>query len=380
MKTAKLVELEPPRRGEQIWTAIEDQAAIRRAMNQWERGLREGAKLFAGLGSEIIWIPSESYWCHFHKPQREHPNWTYWNVFGIVPEKFDQNMIVQIDPPISGKNTNVQGVVAKDESGRTWVMHGGRLHPLRRRVKGEEFDARYNKPRKIVRFRDGSTFRYHPVAMIDGPASSLRRQTGEFVRACAKIRHYYTQGEKAADEFELIEEAENILSPEVEGEYSTGARADTKAVRRHAAIWKALVNALQGLGVRCSNERVGRFGPDLKTLGGPVLILFEIKSVLTASAIHEGFGQLHIYDQLLVKKHNGKKHKKVLVLPRQPEGPIAAVLETYDITVLPFGQNGNRVTFNRSSLQGIIANPVSGGMLRSRPARVVAQGSVVHGP
>ncbi len=346
MKTAKLVELEPPRRGEQIWTAIEDQAAIRRAMNQWERGLREGAKLFAGLGSEIIWIPSESYWCHFHKPQREHPNWTYWNVFGIVPEKFDQNMIVQIDPPISGKNTNVQGVVAKDESGRTWVMHGGRLHPLRRRVKGEEFDARYNKPRKIVRFRDGSTFRYHPVAMIDGPASSLRRQTGEFVRACAKIRHYYTQGEKAADEFELIEEAENILSPEVE----------------------------------CSNERVGRFGPDLKTLGGPVLILFEIKSVLTASAIHEGFGQLHIYDQLLVKKHNGKKHKKVLVLPRQPEGPIAAVLETYDITVLPFGQNGNRVTFNRSSLQGIIANPVSGGMLRSRPARVVAQGSVVHGP
>src|SRR6202041_3180716 len=96
---------------------------------------------------------------------------------------FRDTMIVEINPPIEGKR-NVQGVIATDSTGRRWILHGGRLHPKGVRVTEKMFDEVYDGQRAIVRFSDGDSSEYHPVACLDGKANDLQYDISEFVGAC----------------------------------------------------------------------------------------------------------------------------------------------------------------------------------------------------
>lgn len=352
MRTAKQVELEPPRPGELIWTALEDRATILRALRGLAAKLRDGAKILSGMGGEIIWVRSQAFWAQINGIEDQNYNQgRYWNPFGLVPDKFRQNMIVEINPPASGKNTNVQGLVARDTDDATWILHAGRLTIPGHRVTGEEFDKIFHKDRVVAQFRDGSTFRYHPIVMIDDPAEHIQAEMGAFIRSCKYIRDYYSRGEKFANELQKIEQGELRFVPELEGDYAVAPRGSREAKRRHATIVRALAATLKELGVDYANERLGRYGPDLFVIQDKATIatLFEIKSVLSASAVYEGFGQLHIYERLI-----GKEQQKVLVLPNAPSDPISEVLKAYDVSVLPFRQDGERVTFDHRAVRRLI--------------------------
>jgi hypothetical protein len=70
---------------------------------------------------------------------------------------------------------------------------------------------------------------------------------------------------------------------------------------------------------------------------------------MSVAAIYEGFGQLHIYEQLL-----GKSYRKILVLPGVPHGPIAEALQAYRVSVLTFRKQSNRISFQRGAIDKVL--------------------------
>ncbi|HEX3664699.1 MAG TPA: hypothetical protein VHU23_05660 [Rhizomicrobium sp.] len=214
MNRAKEWERQPPRVDEEILFAVENKREIKEAVEMWNRKLLVGTKLSTGMGGCIAWNPSEKYWCHFagfdkrgkHKKSSER---SYWNPFGLVPERYRKNMIVQINPPDAGKNTNREGVVAKDSRGRIWVLHGGRLSLPNRTLSGEEFHeaaGSHSNP-AVVQFRDNTTFRYQKVVMLNQSSSAVQKATAKYVRTSKDVRLYYIDGLSRADVSEQLDEA-----------------------------------------------------------------------------------------------------------------------------------------------------------------------------
>jgi hypothetical protein len=351
--SAKSLERQPLKRGEKAWTAVEDAEDIFAAVGVWRKKIATNAQVLPGFGGgDVFWNKNELFWSHFSGTplvpfRRKEGN--YWNPFGLVAKNFRGNMIVEINPPVSGINTNVQGAVALDERKRRWILHAGRLSLPRKKLKAEEFDKQYPSQRIPVKFSDGSIFRYHPVAMIDGQPRDIQKQTAEFVRRCSYIRNYYQYGAQEADRSRVIEAAERQLFPETDGKYAIPARAAAVADRHHAKIWKALEKALSAKGLELGNTRVGRYAPDMYCTSTRPKMLFEIKSTASPADVYEGFGQLHIYEKL-----RGGSHRKVLVMPTRPRGEIQKILAEYEIDVLTFTYTDNRVVFSRGEIDQLL--------------------------
>ena len=182
----------------------------------------------------------------------------YWNVFGQQPMRLRQNMLVEINPPGSGKNLNRQGVLAKDDRGHRWLLHQGCLHPRGMRITEDKFDAVVTARRVKVRCADGTVAGCHPVIDLDQPADQMQSDVAAFIDLCACVRVHYQLGAAAREMVERINAAEAPSSPELQGAYSLPPLPARTAERRHADIWHALVKELDALDIKHANSRFGR--------------------------------------------------------------------------------------------------------------------------
>jgi hypothetical protein len=330
---------------EQSYTALEALSDITKAVADWKAKFRQGAHVIKGMGGDILWQPRVGTWGFFEGRRRLE---NHWNPFGRLPHQFRKNMIVEINPPAFGVNTNVQGVVATSAKGERWVLHQGRLHPPGIRITEEMFDAVTRRRRVAVLFSDNRLREYHLVANIDGPAFALQDEIASFVSECATIRTHYVFGAQAADEERAIEAAEGPSSPEQTGSYEMGGRGTTTAVRKHGEVWHALVREMDRRGIRHSNGRVGRFGPDLRTFGTRP-VLFEIKSENDASDVQQGVGQLQIYEKLLTTVYI-----KVLVLPGPLTPALAKAEHGLRLRAITYRRVGGRVRFTSKDLTDVM--------------------------
>lgn len=249
------------------------------------------------------------------------------------------NMIVEINPPLRGIPGGVQGVIARDKSGNRWLLHGGRLHPKQVRITETDFDAVYNKPRSEVVFSDGTSRGYHVVANIDSSALKLQHDIAEFVGECHRIRTFYVRGTDEAKLDSNVDRVELSL-PESLQPYTRGAQDEKTIERKHAKIWHALTKYLNKRGISHTNERVGRWGPDLRTVKSPH-VLFEIKADMEASDLQRGLGQLLLYEAML-----GCRHAKILLLPARPPRELAEPISKMGVNIVTFGIKGGTVVFH----------------------------------
>jgi hypothetical protein len=315
--------------------AVEGRNEIRAAVTDWERQFSSGAERKTGFSGTVWWHAIVGTWAHFTTlSNRQH----YWVLFGRSSNRFRDTKAVEINPPIQGKNTNVQGVIATDSAGRRWILHNGRLHPKGARVTEAMFDAIYNGRRATVQFSDGDSAEYHPVACLDSTANELQHDISEFVGACQIIRTYYTQGAAAAALEKQIEEAEQGR-PESDEPYTRGPQDAQVIERRHGKVWNALSAHLAQMSIAHNNNRVGRWGPDLVTHGAPT-ILFEIKCDIQAPDIQRGLGQLLLYERMLKRPY-----RKVLLVPKELPPNIMLHLTALKINVSVYRNNRGAITF-----------------------------------
>jgi hypothetical protein len=328
----------------QVFTAIEAQSQVRKAIKDWREKFANGAENLEGLGGTILWHPRLRMWGHFSSSPDG-----YWNPFGFSTARFRQNMIVEINPPPNGRSKQRQGVLARSDDGSRWVLHKGRMSIPKTHISEAQFDKATSSERRRVTFSDGGVIECHPVANIDADAIELQNQITRFVTECNRIRLHYALDSKVAEQEATVEAAENG-PPELTDSYEVPAQNSRVAFRQHGEVWNALTTALVEIGVKHTNGRVGRWGPDLRTVGERA-VLFEIKVTNDASDVQRAVGQLLLYEQLL-----GATYRKVLVLPEALREPLGRAARELGIEVLLFTRKSKKVIFEKGHLSRLTAD------------------------
>ncbi len=325
------------------YIAEERAREISTAIATWKRIVADGAVTNAWRDGKVYWRRDFGYWAYFGRTSADTPlGWRYWNTFGTTPVDFQKNMLVEINPPQSGPAGGTQGLIAKAPDGARWILHGGRLHPSGLRVTSDMFAAESSIEQVQVRFSDGRLLPYFPVANLDGDSEDLHEQAANFIGTCQLVRTCYGSGAREGEGERRVQEAEHTSRPENGGRYVIPARAEVVADRIHADVWRALVKMLTERGVEHSNNRVGRYGPDLRTIGRRPA-LFEIKTDTHAHSLYEGLGQLLLYEGLL-----GRDYRKFLVLPGPAKPALSAIITKIGVNFIEFARKSRGVSFNET--------------------------------
>ncbi|MDZ4373406.1 MAG: hypothetical protein U1C74_18555 [Phenylobacterium sp.] len=323
---------------------------MRAAAKAWAKSFAVGAAEVGSWDAPVWWHETDRVWGNFAERAYADGEVRYRNRFGTIPSRFQETTLVQINPPSQGRNTNRQGLFARDDNDHLWVLHLGRIHPAPDYVGEDEF-ARYapKAGRTRVTFADGHRVMAHAVANISAGPAAIRSQMASFVQLCEAIRLDLAGQGKAAEATEVVARLEAKLFPEPTQDFLVDAKAAALRARRHGRVWHALVQHLQRHQQTVSNARVGRHGPDLYLLGdNPVL--FEIKSDASAGSIQQGLGQLLLYEKLL----NGA-FTKVLVLPHGEDGDLEAAAKALGVRILRYGHRGAGVLFTPKAVRTAIA-------------------------
>lgn len=314
-------------------------AHVDRAVRAWRAALT-GEALPWGKNN-VVWNEELGFWSYFGRTDADTPRgWRYWNIFGTRPRNFRSNMIVEINPPLSEEGRNNQGLIANDAQGNRWILHGGQLHPPGQHVTAAEFAEITGRSARNVLFPDGRTKPYFLVAPLDAGAGELAANLASYVEVCSRVRDSVVFGRDDAAREARVRGAEAMSKPESGGRYIIPARGSVTAERVHGKIWKALVCRLDELGVAHSNARVGRFGPDLRTLATPRL-LFEIKTDASPRSVYEALGQLLLYETFL-----GSPFAKAMVAPASITSAMTAGLKSRGVDVIQFEPAGRGFHFD----------------------------------
>lgn len=327
------------------WAAIETKSAIGKAVKDFQTLASEGAEALPGMKGGINWQPDFGIWSYFGKaPAKTLLGWRYWNVFGKMPAKPRSSMLVEINPPQSGLPKGTQGLIATDRTGRRWIFHGGRIHPPGKHVHPKEFERISGRVPVNISFSDNKDRPYFPVAPLDEGGRPLLAALRSFIETCDVVRQHFEFGASEADAERRVAEAEGPSNPEKGGTFIIPPSPGGIGERWHADVWNALVKVLDAKKLKHTNSRVGAYGPDLRTVGAP-LVLFEIKTAVTASDIYGAVGQLVLYERIL-----DRSYRKVLVLPSGLRDRFRQALADLGFLIVEYWPSGKTYAFNDKAL------------------------------
>ena len=117
---------------------LEAKQDIREAQESFESAIRAIATEtvptsigFQGGGCDVdvMWLDPLGIWVYMGYPPSEASHGgRYWNVFGIGKPGPSVGIVCEINPPFEGINRRVAGAFARDNVGRTAIVHRGKLN------------------------------------------------------------------------------------------------------------------------------------------------------------------------------------------------------------------------------------------------------------
>lgn len=224
---------------------------------------------------------------------------------------------VEINAPKAAADANGTASVARDASGALFLVRQGRLR-ANKDSDGDILEERFRALSGLtpIPVADGDTRKareWYIVAALDADDADIRRQTGDFVHACALARSR-SRGATAA----LAPIPALFAGPETGGKFTRRAMSARPAMefwKGHGEVSLALTARLEAMQLMMHRPRHDA-GYEVDGLvhapAGPVLV--EIKRGVSASDVYEGVGQLMLYTEML----GLKKHRRVLLLPAPP--------------------------------------------------------------
>jgi len=245
---------------------------------------------------------------------------------------------VEINAPAAAADPNGLVSVATNGEGRRFVLRQGRLRP-NPDSDGEVDGARFRtlsglEPVIVTGVRSKISRDWYVVADIDGSAEKIRRQTGDFVHACARAR-LRSKGVALP-----LPAPPTLASDEKGGVFLKQARdamPEKEILRLQGEVWLALRRIVERSGFQLVKLRHDAgYEVDGIILAGPSNILIEIKTRASAADIYEGVGQLVLYSRML----GLSDHRRILLLPRKPSATLVTAVEaeglmisTYDASI-----------------------------------------------
>jgi len=233
-----------------------------------------------------IWRPELGVCARFSRLSRTSDQRTYYNVFATSRERFEDHIVVEINPPRHGHNAQYQGMVARDANGHIWLAHRGGLATRRARITKEQFLQATRSHTATVTFSDSSTAKCALVCRLTYPSEKVQSDIADFVYDCKRIRRQKEDSSSIVRVYDAVDAFEGRFTPESAQSYLLPPR-DAKGVEKfHAQIVYRLAEILRSLKIDNSNDRVGRYGPDLYA-AGPPSVLFEVKSNKSAGSVQQ---------------------------------------------------------------------------------------------
>lgn len=320
-------------------------AAIDNGFLEWRDALDEGARFLTGSRR---WIDGEG--ITFEARTSSHRKGAVDVRLGV--RSSGAPWTVEINAPRVAADPNGLATIARDASGRRFLIRQGRLRPnpdSNGEIRGQRF--RELSGLTPVGVSGGATPQireWFVVANLDGPSATVRAQTAAFVVACASAR-------ARSLGVDIPEEAPPLTaSGETGGTYVLPARAsmpERLVERIHGEVWMALAASLKASGTELFKLR-HRHGYEVDGLvhTGDRRVLIEIKSGASAADVYEGVGQLLLYAEMLELK----SFNKVLLLPFPPSEPLVAACRRCGVEVHRYTDHGEgeatRITFGAELL------------------------------
>ena len=265
---------------------------------------------------------------------------------------------VEINEPAAAGDFNILSAVGEDATGGHFLLRQGWLRGRRPApdIREAEFMARTGLTPATVEVTGRAVRRcWFIVANLDDPPEAIRRETARFVDLCWAARTPSPMD--AADESEADEgDGERLAAAETGGFFTVGPREarDARTVRLlQGDVWSALAETLSAHGIRYRKwVRKGGYEIDMeidRSAGEPIIL--EIKSGTSASDLHTGIGQLHLYRQLFKRL---QQDLPVLLLDGSVPPPVQRAVDRLGIHLHHYQREGEgdaeRITFSPAFL------------------------------
>jgi hypothetical protein len=281
----------------------------------------------------IHWHNRHRFWCLFDPTYVET---RYWCCYGTAEPK-DETMLsiaVETNSPYEGVNRRIGGVFVRDDEGRAYIAHSGKVGGGRPGIGKEAFWEFYGGEQvETVQWPDGQKSRMIVIGRID--SEHLPVHVARFVHEVARFKAAATSKKTVLRRQRL----RRIFTPEFEGPrrgYEPSGEVEARC--DHGIVVNRLHEALTEAGHNAVNDR-----RDLYILDGDkVTHLFEVKTDLSTTSVYQGVGQLMLHGAAL-----DPVPKRIFVVPGAPDRTTRQALDRLGISVLVFDWEDGQPIFRR---------------------------------
>lgn len=294
---------------------------------------------------DVYWHSNERLWSLFD-PRRTRNR--YWCCFG--PDHPDAARTLDITCEINfvfeGIDRQVSGVFLKDEDGRVYVGHSGRLGGGQKGIGKKPFLKHYDSPvRESVAWPDGRTTQLVIIGMLN--SAGLVNSVATFVSEAAAFKDAVRNG--TAAERELPRRSGDDHDAAL-GDYSSESLLGTTSYEQqtrtiemrlaHGPVVHALRDAIEGAGL--SAKKTNRIDLAAVTGAGELLTVFEVKTAVDWGSVYSAIGQLLYYG----KTGAYTPKRLVAVLPTGGPADLDARLGTIGIDVVRYDYADGQPVFS----------------------------------
>jgi hypothetical protein len=243
------------------------------------------------------------------------------------------SITVETNSPFEGVNRRIGGLFVKDDTGRVYIAHSGKVGGGRAGIGKEAFWEAYGGEQvETVCWPDGRKSRAIVIAPVD--SERLSAHIARFVHEVARFKAAAAGGKPVVRR----ERGRRIFKPEFEGPrrgYTPAGEIEARC--DHGTVVNRLHKALTEAGHQAVNDR-----RDLYILAGDdVTHSFEVKTDLSTTSLYQGVGQLMLHGAAL-----DPVPRRILVMPGRPTGDTARALARLGIEVLAYEWVGGQPTFS----------------------------------
>ncbi|MBI4633039.1 MAG: hypothetical protein HY742_04030 [Deltaproteobacteria bacterium] len=321
---------------------IEDEAAIRRGQRQFVKNLKPFAdeKITVKLGhpgasfkAGVFWSERLGIWFFSRKMSEDR----YWNVFGIGrPAPGDDISITcEINFPVRGIDRKTGGALARDNAGRVFVVHRGKIGGGKKGIGKTLFESHYRGVWATV--EDGAE--ENTVTLIGLLGSPhCARQIAQFVRKIDRIKTVADNSRRPQMEISF---AEHDFREELIGAKYGKFERDLEAECDHDLVVRDLSEALKRDGCPIANDgRCDLFILDGGAKTGQVAAVFEVRTDLSLVGLQAGITRL-----LLAGLNFPGDPQRILVVPAGAEAISGENLRGLKITLVTYEWRHERAVF-----------------------------------
>lgn len=276
----------------------------------------------------VYWSNKLKFWFCSEKTK-----YKYWNAFGnLNPKEHTMIPIIcEINFPLKGIERMLGGAIAKDDLGRFYIVHRGKIGGGRRGIGKSTFINSYRG--SWVNVKDGELFsKVARIAALD--STRFIYQILQFISEVERIKKLATLGTPI---FKTPNDTHEFKK-EFSGKRTYSVNKEIESAYDHGLIFDGLSSVLKKNRFMVGNDR----NRDLYIYNQKkeITSVFEIKTFMDTTSIYTAIGQL-----LLNSVNMPRQPTLFLVIPDKPSKALAGKLNKLSLDYVVYKWKKNMVLF-----------------------------------